>query len=68
MTKKIVILRFAGLSGLLTAYRLHNKGFDIEIIEARDSLADASILSILMRAKSKWATWFNDIHVISGIY
>jgi monoamine oxidase len=52
MTKKIVILRFAGLSGLLTAYRLRNKGFDIEIIEAR-FVADASILSILMRAKSK---------------
>jgi hypothetical protein len=38
-----------------------SKGFDIEIIEAR--IADASILSILMRAVEMGATWFNDIHV-----
>lgn len=63
MTKKIVILG-SGLSGLLTAFRLQNKGFDIEIIEARDRLG-GRIHTINSDAAQveMGATWFNDIHV-----
>jgi monoamine oxidase len=63
MTKKIVILG-AGLSGLLTAFRLQNEGFDIEIIEARDRIG-GRIHTINSDAAQveMGATWFNDIHI-----
>ncbi|MFT7335152.1 MAG: monoamine oxidase [Porticoccaceae bacterium] len=63
MPKKIIILG-AGLSGLLTAYRLQNKGFDIEIIEARDRVG-GRIHTIYSDAGQveMGATWFHDIHV-----
>lgn len=63
MNKKIVILG-AGLSGLLTAYRLQNKGFDIEIIEARDRIGGRIHTIHTDTAQLEMgATWFNDIHV-----
>lgn len=63
MTKKIVILG-AGLSGILTAYRLQNKGFDIEIIEARDRIGGRihTIHSDTAQVEMG-ATWFNDVHI-----
>ena len=63
MPKKIIILG-AGLSGLLAAYRLQNKGFDIEIIEARDRIGGRihTIYSDTDQVEMG-ATWFNDIHV-----
>lgn len=63
MTKKITILG-AGLSGLLTAYRLQNKGFDIEIIEARNRIGGRihTINSDTAQVEMG-ATWFNAIHV-----
>ena len=63
MSKKIIILG-AGLSGLLTAYRLQNKGFEIEIIEARDRIG-GRIHTIHSNAAQveMGATWFNDVHV-----
>lgn len=62
MKSKILIIG-AGLSGLLTAYRLKNKGFDIEIIEARERLG-GRIHTINSGTSSveMGATWFNDIH------
>jgi monoamine oxidase len=49
---------------LLTAYRLQSKGFDIEIIEARDRIG-GRIHTIYSDAGQveMGATWFNDIHV-----
>jgi monoamine oxidase len=63
MSKNIIILG-AGLSGLLTAYRLQSKGFDIEIIEARDRVG-GRIHTVYSDAGQveMGATWFNDIHV-----
>ena len=62
MNKKIIILG-AGLSGLLTAYRLQNKGFDIEIIEARNRIG-GRIHSVKSGEAivEMGATWFNDVH------
>lgn len=62
MKSKILIIG-SGLSGLLTAYRLKNKGFEIEIIEARERIGgrihtiNTDTISVEMGA-----TWFNDIH------
>jgi monoamine oxidase len=63
MSKKIIILG-AGLSGLLTAYHLQNKGFEIEIIEARGRIGGRihTIHSDTVQVEMG-ATWFNDIHV-----
>lgn len=63
MKIKILIIG-AGLSGLLIAYRLKNKGFAIEIVEARNRVGGrihtvkSEVTSVEMGA-----TWFNDIHV-----
>ncbi|EIA09326.1 flavin monoamine oxidase family protein [Flavobacterium frigoris] len=63
MNKKIIILG-AGLSGLLIAYRLQNKGFNIEIIEARDRVGGRiHTLHSDTAQVEMGATWFNDIHV-----
>lgn len=63
MNKKITILG-AGLSGLLTAFRLQNKGFDIEIIEARDRIGGRiHTLHSETTQVEMGATWFNDVHV-----
>lgn len=62
MNKKIVIIG-AGLSGLLTAYWLLNKGFEIEIIEARNRIGGR--IHTLQSGKAKvemGATWFNEVH------
>lgn len=63
MSKKIIILG-AGLSGLLIAYRLQNKGFEIQIIEARDRIGGRihTIHSDTAQIEMG-ATWFNDIHM-----
>jgi monoamine oxidase len=63
MPEKIIILG-AGLSGLLAAYRLQNKGFEIEIIEARDRIGGRiHTITSDMGQVEMGATWFNDIHV-----
>ena len=62
MPKKITILG-AGLSGLLTAYRLQNKGFEIQIIEARERIGGRIHTLNTDNAQIEMgATWFNDIH------
>jgi monoamine oxidase len=60
--KKIVIIG-AGLSGLLTAYRLLDKGFDIEIVEARNRIG-GRIHSVHSEKAcvELGATWFNETH------
>jgi monoamine oxidase len=62
MHKKIVIIG-AGLSGILTAYRLSKKGYAIEIIEARDRIGGRihSIKSGEVIVEMG-ATWFNPTH------
>ncbi|WP_369769705.1 flavin monoamine oxidase family protein [Flavobacterium sp. WC2416] len=63
MSKKIIILG-AGLSGLLTAYRLQNKGFEIEIIEARERVGGRiHTINTDTAQVEMGATWFNAIHV-----
>lgn len=53
----------AGLSGLLTAYRLQNKGFDIVIIEARNRIGGRIYTLKSGEANIEMgATWFNEIH------
>jgi monoamine oxidase len=62
MIKKITILG-AGLSGLLTAVRLQNQGFEIEIIEARNRLGGRiQTVKSTTEAVEMGATWFNDVH------
>ena len=62
MNKKIIILG-AGLSGLLIAYRLQNRGFDIEIIEARNRIGGRIHTQKLGAANIEMgATWFNEVH------
>ena len=62
MPKKITILG-AGLSGLLTAYYLQNKGFEIQIIEARERIGGRIHTLNTDNAQIEMgATWFNDIH------
>lgn len=54
----------AGLSGLLTAFRLQNKGFDIEIIEVRDRIGGRIYTIHSETAQVEMgATWFNDVHI-----
>jgi monoamine oxidase len=66
MPKKIIILG-AGLSGLLAAYRLQNKAFDIEIIEARDRIGGRiQTINSNTAQVEMGATWFNDIHINFG--
>ncbi len=62
MRKRIVIIG-AGLSGLLTAYRLLCKGYDIELIEGRDRIG-GRIHTIHSKKKcvELGATWFNETH------
>ncbi|MBE0390774.1 monoamine oxidase [Flavobacterium sp. 7E] len=63
MTKKITILG-AGLSGLLTAYRLQNKGFEIEIIEARERIGGRiHTINSATAQVEMGATWFQETHV-----
>jgi len=62
LNKKIIIIR-AGLSGLLIAYRLLNKGFDIEIIEARNRVGGR--IHTIKSGKATiemGATWFTKVH------
>lgn len=62
MKSKVLIIG-AGLSGLLTAYRLKNKGFHIEIIEARERLGGRiHTINSGTASVEMGATWFNDIH------
>lgn len=62
MAKKITILG-AGLSGLLTAYYLQNKGFDIEIVEARDRVGGRiHTIKDTNTQIEMGATWFNEAH------
>lgn len=62
MNKKIIIIG-AGLSGLLIAYRLLNKGFTIEIIEARDRIGGRIHTITSKKATIEMgATWLNETH------
>ena len=62
MKKKILIIG-AGLSGLLTAYRLKNKGFIVEIVEARNRVGGRiHTVSSDFTTVEMGATWFNDVH------
>ena len=63
MNKKVVIIG-AGLSGLLTAYRLKNKGFSVEIVEARDRMGGRiHTVKSDFTSVEMGATWFNDVHI-----
>ncbi|WP_339658946.1 NAD(P)/FAD-dependent oxidoreductase [Flavobacterium frigidarium] len=62
MAKKIIILG-AGLSGLLTAYHLQNKGFEIEIVEARNRVGGRiHTIKDTNTQIEMGATWFNEAH------
>lgn len=64
MNKKKVILIGAGLTGLYTAYLLLEKGFDVEIIEARDRVGGRihTITSSTPVTMEMGATWFSNQH------
>lgn len=58
-----VIIIGAGLTGLLTAYRLQELGFDVKVLEARDRIGGR--IHTLQSGNTKvemGATWFNDSH------
>ena len=62
MDKSAVIVG-AGLTGLLTAYRLQELGFVVKVIEARDRIGGRIHTIQSGNAKIEMgATWFNDSH------
>jgi monoamine oxidase len=62
MDKSVVIVG-AGLTGLLTAYRLQEFGFDVKVLEARDRIGGRIHTIQSGNAKVEMgATWFNDSH------
>lgn len=63
LNEKKTLIIGAGLSGLLTAYRLKNKGFIVEIVESRDRLGGRiHTLNSDFATLEMGATWFNDVH------
>ena len=63
MKKRITILG-AGLSGLLTGYRLKKLGFEIQILEARNRLGGriSTVISDDNTLVEMGATWFGEQH------
>tara|TARA_R110002051_G_scaffold34256_3_gene76361 strand:- start:91034 stop:92098 length:1065 start_codon:yes stop_codon:yes gene_type:complete len=62
MSTSVVIIG-AGLTGLLTAYRLQELGFNVKVLEARDRIGGR--IHTIESGKTKvemGATWFNDSH------
>ncbi|MEP2239698.1 MAG: FAD-dependent oxidoreductase [Maribacter sp.] len=62
MNTSVVIIG-AGLTGLLSAYRLQELGFDVKVLEARDRIGGR--IHTLQSGNAKvemGATWFNDSH------
>ncbi|MEP2281479.1 FAD-dependent oxidoreductase [Maribacter sp.] len=58
-----VIIIGAGLTGLLSAYRLQELGFNVKILEARDRIGGRIHTLRSGNAKVEMgATWFNDSH------
>jgi monoamine oxidase len=63
MTKRVVILG-AGLSGLLTAFRLKKLGYEVKILEARDRIGGRiyTFDAALNTSVEMGATWFGLKH------
>ncbi|MGB3142550.1 MAG: NAD(P)/FAD-dependent oxidoreductase [Maribacter sp.] len=62
MERKVIIVG-AGLTGLLTAYRLQELGFEVTVLEARDRIGGRIHTITSGSAKVEMgATWFNDGH------
>ncbi|SKB27786.1 flavin monoamine oxidase family protein [Maribacter arcticus] len=62
MNKSVVIIG-AGLTGLLTAYRLQELGYSITVVEARDRIGGRIHTLESGNAKVEMgATWFNESH------
>ncbi|TDT47555.1 monoamine oxidase [Maribacter spongiicola] len=62
MNTSVVIIG-AGLTGLLTAYRLQDLGFDVKVLEARERIGGR--INTIESGKAKvemGATWFNESH------
>ncbi|WP_324028296.1 FAD-dependent oxidoreductase [Maribacter sp. BPC-D8] len=62
MNTSVVIIG-AGLTGLLTAYRLQELGFDVKVLEARERIGGR--INTIESGKVKvemGATWFNEAH------
>jgi len=58
-----VVIIGAGLTGLLTAYRLQKLGFEVTVLEARDRIGGRIYTLQSNNAKIEMgATWFNDSH------
>lgn len=61
--KKSVLIVGAGLTGLLTAYRLQQLGYNVEILEARDRIGGRiHTLQSGSTIVEMGATWFNESH------
>ena len=62
MNTSVVIIG-AGLTGLLTAYRLQELGFDVKVLEARERIGGRINTIVSGKAKVEMgATWFNESH------